>query len=70
MVVEEVKAARRTANTGADHLVSQCGNGGDGIMRSGCGLKHRSPPVRVHYAGLVPFSSDYSAPRKHPPKNN
>ncbi|URD96661.1 hypothetical protein MUK42_31683 [Musa troglodytarum] len=70
MVMEEVTAARSTANTGADHLVSQCGNEGDGSMRSGCELKHRSRPVRVHYAGLVPFSSDYSAPRNHPPKNN
>lgn len=59
-------------NTGANPSVGKCDGGGKGDLNLECELwvRARSPPSSVKLVGLIPFSSDYHAPKTHPPKNN
>ncbi|URD90453.1 hypothetical protein MUK42_27023 [Musa troglodytarum] len=66
-MVEEVRSA---ANTGAKHWIKEHEHGEDGRSSVGSELRHQIRHSRVHFAGFVSFSSDYRAPKNHPPKHN
>nr|XP_018677695.1 PREDICTED: uncharacterized protein LOC103972778 isoform X1 [Musa acuminata subsp. malaccensis] len=66
-MVEEV---RSTVNTGAKHWIKEHEHGQDGRSSVGSEVRHQIRHSRVHFAGFVSFSSDYRAPKNHPPKHN
>lgn len=68
MGMKKVNEVESTVKTGANHSVGKCGHGGE---RLGCSQNNTGFAKRVvHFAGLIPFSSDYRRPVRHPPKNN
>ena len=74
-VLMEKEKKGRVVNTGANPSAGKCEseNGGKGgKLNLECELRvsTRSPPSSVKLVGLIPFSSDYHAPKTHPPKNN
>lgn len=67
-----LKEVETEANSGANNVVVGInGQGGEKAMS----LNHelnitRGVSPKVHFGGVVPFSSDYHLPKNHPPKNN
>jgi len=66
------KEARNEMNTDANlSSVGKCGDGEKRELRLECMLmSDRGLSSRFSLVGLIPFSSDYHAPKGHPPKNN
>lgn len=75
MVIEESEEGEKSSmkqRTGANPSSERkCGRGEEKEPSVGCELSSRiHPSSRLHFAGLIPFSADYHAPKNHPPKNN
>ena len=72
VVKKEMKG--KVGKTGANPNVRNCENekGEKREMNLECELRvsTRSSPSSFKLVGLIPFSSDYHAPKTHPPKNN
>lgn len=75
MAIEEPEEDEKSSmkqSTGANPSSERkCWRGEEKEPRVGCELRSRiRPSSRLHFAGLIPFSADYRAPKNHPPKNN
>jgi len=75
-VVKEMTKGGVVQTGAINPSVGKCENentgGKGGKLNIECELRvsSRSPPSSVKLVGLIPFSSDYHAPKTHPPKNN
>ncbi|KAG1364321.1 hypothetical protein COCNU_11G011480 [Cocos nucifera] len=59
MGMKKVNEVKDTVETGANYSVGKCGHGGE---RVGCKPNNRGLSKRIHFVGLIPFSSDYRRP--------
>lgn len=68
---KEMEQVRSKMNTGANPRVGKCEHGVKGKLNIKYELSDRGLPSSVKLVvGLIPLSSDYHAPKTHPPKNN
>lgn len=67
---KHVVEAKGPVNTGANLSAGKYDQGGKMKVTLESGLRARSIPSRVKFVDMIPLSSDYRAPKTHPPKNN
>ncbi|EHA8592424.1 hypothetical protein COCNU_contig69501858G000010 [Cocos nucifera] len=67
---KHVVEAKGPVNAGANLSAGKCDHGGKRKVKLQSGLRARSIPSGVKFVDMIPFSSDYRAPKTHPPKNN
>ncbi|XP_038984411.1 uncharacterized protein LOC120111426 [Phoenix dactylifera] len=67
---KHVVEAKGPMKTGANLSAGKCDHGGKRKVKLESGLSAGSIPSRVKLVDMIPLSSDYHAPKTHPPKNN